>query len=75
MKAVKLLVKAHYRSRDVILAAGSQIEVPQDEAEFLLRDAPGCFEVVGAAPPVEEEKAPDEPPVDKMVRREGSSRK
>lgn len=79
MKLVKLLVKKHYRSREIDYPEDKTIEVPENEAEFLLRDAPGCFEVViekAVKAPEDkkepednkgDEKAVDDPPVNKMV--------
>lgn len=64
MRLVKLWVEKHYRSRDIDYPEGKTIEVPEDEAEFLLRDAPGCFEIVTEKTA---EKAVKAPEVNKMV--------
>ena len=58
---MKLLLKSFYINRNVHYLEGMIIEVSEEEGEFLMRDAPGCFEVVGA------EKALRGPLADKMV--------
>ena len=70
MDIVRLKVLSNYRRQQVAYVVGTIIEVREDEAEFLLRDAPGCFEVVPAGPrvdlPAEEpvvEETPEEPSV------------
>ena len=72
MDLVRLKALGRYRNRDVYYQPGTVIELPADQAAFVLRDAPGCFEVV--QPPVVENdepdaKALDAPPQDKMVKR------
>lgn len=62
--ATKLRVVSEYRSRDVVYGVGSVIEVSDEQARFLMVDAPGCFVV-------HVEKAIEAPPVDKMVKRPG----
>jgi hypothetical protein len=83
MNVVRLNVVAPYQSRQVVYQKGSIIEVTEPEAEFLFRDAPGCFEVA-ATLRVDEPKLPDEgegdkppsgkaprrPPANKMVKDE-----
>lgn len=64
---MRLKVKALYRCRDVRYEPG-EIDVPDDAAAWLLRDAPGTFEVV-------QDKAMERPPADKMVRKHRSKRK
>jgi hypothetical protein len=59
-RLMKLVVKGDYRNREVFYQKGQVIEVPEDAAEFLLRDAPGCFETAT-------EKAVKAPEVNKMV--------
>ena len=41
---MKLKVKALYQCRDTTYQPGSIIDVPEEEAIFLLSDAPGVFE-------------------------------
>ena len=70
MNIVKLLVISEYISRGERYPEGKTLEVPEDRAAFLLRDAPGCFERVEDAPiHTEQSAAFDAPPADKMVRR------
>ncbi len=57
----KLKVLSEYRSREIHYLKGTVIEVDEVWAEFLMRDAPGCFEEVGVG------KAPRGPAVDKMI--------
>ena len=57
----KLKVLSDYKSSLGAWPAGAEIEVEKWLADHLMRDAPGCFEVVV-------EKALDEPPEDKMVK-------
>ncbi len=71
MNVVKLNVLADYRSREIFYQKGITIEVTEVEWDFLQRDAPGCFEVWSAPEP----KAPDAPPVDKMVKRHNADQK
>lgn len=74
--AVKLTCKYEYRNATVHYRAGADIEVSEQEAAWLNRDAPGVFEpyVKPVEKPVEEpteealEKAIEEPPVDKMLK-------
>lgn len=58
---VKLKVMADYQSSVGRYKKGATIEVGPAVADYLQRDAPGCFEVVRP-------KAAKRPPVDKMVR-------
>lgn len=62
-QAVKLVVLAEYRCRDLYYPSGAVIDVPPDLADFLMRDAPGVFEPW--QPPA---KALDEPPADKAIK-------
>lgn len=73
-KLVKLAVKSDYRNRDVVYLEGRTIEVPEDEAAFLLRDAPDCFgkpkvarQQKPKAKPDTDTKEVEEPEVNKMV--------
>ena len=72
-EAIRLTVVAIYQSATENYKVGSVIEVPKAKAEWLMRDAPGCF-VLYVAPKVEVEadvkvgKSIDAPPVDKMIR-------
>ena len=61
MKTLKVIKT--YRSKDREYEQGSKITVEDDEAAFLMRDAPGCF--VEYEPKA---KAADEPPKDKAVK-------
>ena len=63
-QAVKLVVLAEYRCRDIYYPSGAVIDVEPDLAAFLMRDAPGVFEPW--QPP--EVKALDKPPADKAVK-------
>ncbi len=56
----KLKVLSEYISRATHYPKGTVIEVDEVQAEFLMRDAPGCFEEVG-------KKAPRGPGADKML--------
>jgi hypothetical protein len=60
---MKIRVKQAYACRDVSHPAGAVIEVTESEGAFLLRDAPGSFELF--KPEVKEVAAP---PVDKAVK-------
>lgn len=62
-----LLVKSTYVNRDMRFHPGT-IEVDDELAAFLMRDAPGVF-AEPKAPAEESTKAFDAPPVDKMVRK------
>ena len=62
--AKKLKVVSEYRAGDVSYPLGEVITVEDDRADFLMRDAPGCFEVY-AEPVAKEIKAA---PADKMVK-------
>ena len=62
---MKLYVLNDYKNRQLSYSAGQEIEVDPEMASFLLADAPGCF---SDEPPVIE-KALDEPPKDKAVKR------
>ena len=53
----KLLVTALYKSNFGSFEPGQVIEVSQGEMEWLMNDAPDCFE----------ERGMDAPPVDKMI--------
>ncbi len=67
MNIVKLRVLSEYICRGEHYFAGAVIDVPESHAEFLMRDAPGCFERVTDATPQHTEL--EAPPVDKMVHR------
>jgi hypothetical protein len=80
-RMVRLHVLADYRSREVAYVEGSTIEVLTTDADFLLRDAPGCFEIfkpeapeapqtpeTPEEPEAPEGKAPKGPAKDKMVK-------
>lgn len=58
---VKLKVKQEYQNQREHYRRGQEIEVEDAHAAWLQRDAPGAFEVVV-------EKAPKQPPRDKMLR-------
>ena len=62
---MKLYVLSDYRNRQLSYSAGQEIEVDPEMASYLFADAPGCF---SDEPPVVE-KALDEPPTNKQVRR------
>lgn len=68
MNIVRLQVLATYRSRQIAYQEGSIIEVTEAEADFLFRDAPGCFEIAPDIPRADVEPPadvpPDEPPAD-----------
>ena len=72
---MKLTVISNYRNQHTEYLIGSVIDIDDTAGEFLMRDAPGCFEVV--KPEVEEpvEKEIGSPPVDKMIRRGRSKQK
>ena len=61
MKILKVV--KDYRNKDREYEQGSKITVEDDEAAFLMRDAPGCF-----AEYKPKAKAADEPPKDKAVK-------
>ena len=48
---IKLLVLSNYRSAVGSFKAGQKLELADNVAEFLLRDSPDSFEVMGAAEP------------------------
>lgn len=48
---MKLRVLFGYRNRALACAPGTMIQVDDERAAFLLKDAPGCFEVVEDVPP------------------------
>jgi hypothetical protein len=83
MNVIRLQVVSTYRARQVAYQKGTIIEVTEDEAEFLLRDAPGCFEIApdiprADEPPADEPpagKAPKRPPLDKMISDEDTDKK
>ena len=54
-------VVEEYRAGALYYAAGSIIDVPAESGEWLMRDAPGCFEL-------HIEKGLDRAPADKMMR-------
>lgn len=62
---MKLHVLKPYQARGLAYSAGVVITVPEEEARFLLRDAPGCFAVEGEQPEV---RAVETPPVDRMIK-------
>ena len=74
MAQIKLRVLQDYRSWEIFYQAGEEIEVPETFATWLMNDAPVAFERIETQPPtppteVEEKKAVEQPPADKMVRR------
>lgn len=62
---VKLVVIKAYESGRGKFAAGKELEVSQEEADWFMRDAPTCFKIK----PVASKKALDEPLADKMLKR------
>ncbi len=56
---MRVYVIADYRCREIHYKPGQVFEVTRTEAMRLIADAPGCFSL----------KAPDQPPADKMIRR------
>lgn len=58
---MRLYVLSDYKNRELSYQTGDVIEVDFDTAEFLMRDAPGCFSY---EPPL---KAMEAPPKDKMI--------
>lgn len=60
-ETIRLKVKQEYRAGALYYAAGSIIDVPAEAGNWLMRDAPGCFELYI-------EKGLDRPPADKMLR-------
>lgn len=73
---MKLKVLSPYRSQHTEYLAGSVIEIDPVAGEFLMRDAPGCFEVFDKNPiqPEVETQEIETPPADKMIRRGGRSK-
>lgn len=72
-KIVHLKVVKSYTCRDLVFVPGENpIEVNESLAEFLLRDAPGSFEVFK---PKAEARVIEAPPADKMIRPSASRRK
>ena len=61
---MKLWARMNYRCRERVFRAGETFDVSDEDARWLLSDAPEAFEIVE-----EETKAPEAPPVDKMVRK------
>jgi hypothetical protein len=61
-----VVVQAFYRRGTVVYTPGQRMEVSDDEAAYLLRDAPGCFAVDA---PTVEASAIDAPPAAKVIRR------
>lgn len=69
---MKLKVLLNYKSNVAQYVAGVvTAELDQKTTEFLLRDAPGCFEVFELEP---EAKELDQPPADKMIDQEKTGR-
>ena len=70
---VTLYVLSEYRSRRIEYAAGTAIVVSEEEAGRLMADSPESFALVTPIEPDPEPEvlttAPEEPPVDKAVRR------
>lgn len=62
---MKLWVLSPYENRGICYAAGTLIDVTEDEARFLMADAPGVF----AHDPPTEDKTIRIAPRDKMQRR------
>lgn len=73
---LKVVSKHEYRSREKVYKPGHVFEVSEEEGQFLMRDAPGCFEDLGAkatAPKAKGKakgKAVEAPPADKAVKGE-----
>lgn len=65
--AKKLKVLQEYTCRGEHYLPGATLDVMDEKAAWLLRDAPMAFEVQEAIAPVQ--TALDAPPADKMVRR------
>jgi len=59
---VKLRCKNGYRNRSTIYTPGQVIEVAQSIADWLSRDAPGCFEEVKPR-----KRRMRKPPADKAI--------
>lgn len=59
---MKLLLLDDYYSQRGGWAKGQEIEVDDRLGQWLLNDAPGCFEVIPYG-------LPDAPPVDKMIKK------
>ena len=53
---MKVVCIGEYRNKDLVYHIGDEFEIPKEEYDFLMRDAPGCFKQVGR------------PRKDKMVR-------
>lgn len=61
---IKLRVKGSYVNRGVAYSPGQVIDVSDEEARFLMADAPGCFEPVRNT---RRRKRVRKPPQNKMV--------
>ena len=62
---MKLYVLSDYKNRQLSYTAGDEIEVDPEVANYLIADSPGSF----SYEPPKAEKAVDEPPADKQVKR------
>jgi len=71
-ETIRLKVISEYRAGALYYAAGSTIDAPVETALWLMRDAPGCFELIVEAQPA---KAFDGPPADKMVKAPGRKKR
>ena len=84
---VKLRVVQTYRNREVYYEAGRVIEVSEQEASWLMADAPGCFETFVKepetvdpesadleAPPVDEELVDEEPEAEELAEEESEAK-
>ena len=67
---MKLYVIANYKNRDVFYKAGRELtDLSEEEASFLMRDAPGCFsKSKPKEEPAKKAKAKKEAPKDKAVK-------
>jgi hypothetical protein len=62
MAEIKLLCLKEYGNQFMVIQPGQLITLEAVKADWMMRDGPGCFEVV-------ETKAVDAPSVDKMLRK------
>jgi hypothetical protein len=65
---MKIKVVSKYSNQKAQYGAGQVIDVPEEEAAFLMNDAPGCFDLVNDIPADTEQKE-FTAPVDKMERK------
>lgn len=69
---IRLKVIAAYQAHDRYYPVGHEMDVPLEEAEYLMRDAPGCFKKIHldrGAPPKEVIVPPEGSTVDRMLRK------